>query len=63
MAQKLYIDGLRLAAKAAHRYATRYQSQLQANLTTDQYTALIEFVACVANLLAKLGPNIITPTP
>jgi hypothetical protein len=63
MAQKLYIDGLRFLAGKSHKYSTRYQAQLAANLTGDQYTALIEFIACVANLLAKLGPNVITPTP
>ena len=63
MAQKLYIDGLRFLAQKSHKYATRYQSQLQVNLTPTQYTALVEFIACVANLLAKLGPNIITSTP
>lgn len=61
MAQKLYIDGLRSLAFSAHKYATRYQPQLSANLTTDQYTALLEFVSCCAALLAKLGKNQITP--
>lgn len=61
MAQKLYIDGLRLIAAKSHQYATRYQPQLSANLTSDQYTALLEFISCCAALLAKLGPNVITP--
>lgn len=61
VATKLYVDGLRFVVSKSHRYATKWQSPLAANLTTDQYTALIEFVACCANLLAKLGPNIITP--
>lgn len=63
MAQKLYVDGLRLIASKAHKYSTRYQPQLQTNLTTEQYAALVEFIGCVANLLLKLGPNIITGTP
>lgn len=63
MAQKLYVDGLRSVAEVAHRYATRYQAKLEGNLTADQYTALVEFIACVAALLVKLGKNIITPTP
>ena len=61
MAQKLYIDGLRLIASKSHKYATRYQSQLQANLTGPQYTALLSFISCVAELLATLGKNQITP--
>lgn len=61
MAQKLYIDGLRFVAQKSHRYATRWQSQLQANLTSEQYTALLDFITCVAALLSKLGKNVITP--
>ena len=63
MAQKLYIDGLRLIASKSHKYATRYQPQLEQNLTSEQYTALLDFISCVAALLAKLGKNVITPTP
>jgi hypothetical protein len=63
MAQKLYIDGLRAAVFAAHKYGTRYQAQLSLNLTGPQYTALLSFVACCADLLAKLGANVITPDP
>jgi hypothetical protein len=63
MAQKLYIDGLRAGVFAAHKYATRYQSQLSSNLTSEQYTALIDFITCCAALLAKLGKNIISPDP
>lgn len=59
MAQKLYVDGLRAAAFTAHKYATRYQPQLAANLTAPQYAALIDFITCVAALLAKLGKNIV----
>jgi len=61
MAQKLYIDGLRFVVSKANRYATRWQTPLSANLTSDQYAALLEFISCCAALLAKLGPNIITP--
>jgi hypothetical protein len=61
MATKLYIDGLRFIVNKGHRYATRWQAPLSSNLTSDQYTALLDFIACCAALLAKLGPNIITP--
>lgn len=61
MAQKLYIDGLRTIAAASHRYATRYQAQLQTNLTGPQYTALLAFISCVAALLAELGKNQVAP--
>lgn len=61
MATKLYIDGLRFVVNKAHRYSTKYQTPLSSNLTSDQYTALLDFISCCATLLAKLGPNIITP--
>jgi len=61
MAQKLYIDGLRFFAAKTHRYATRYQPQLESNLTAPQYAALLDFISCVAALLAALGKNVITP--
>lgn len=61
MAKKFYIDGLRFVVTKGHKYATRYQSQLSANLTAEQYTAVLEFVSCCAALLAKLGKNVITP--
>lgn len=63
MAQKLYIDGLRFITGKAHKYGTRYQAQLQATLTTDQYTALLDFITCCATLLIKLGKNVVIPTP
>lgn len=61
MAAKTYVPGLRFVADVSQRYATRYQKQLSASLTTDQYTALLAFIACVADLLSKLGPNPIGP--
>jgi hypothetical protein len=61
MAQKLYVSGLRSAAYTAHKYATRYQPQLEGNLTSAQYNALLSFITCVAALLAELGKQPITP--
>jgi hypothetical protein len=61
MAQKLYIDGLRLGVSAAHKYATRYSPQLSVTLTAPQYTALLSFISCCAALLAELGKNVISP--
>ena len=61
MAQKLYVSGLRTISYQAHKYATRYQPQLENNLTAPQYTALLAFIACVAALLAELGKQPITP--
>jgi len=61
MAAKTYVPGLRFTANVAQRYCTRYQKQLSASLTSDQYTALLAFITCVAELLAALGPNPIGP--
>lgn len=61
MAKKLYVDGLRAIAQSSYKYSTRYQATLEQNLTADQYTALVDFIACVATLLVKLGKNVITP--
>jgi len=61
MATKLYIDGLRFVVAKAHRYSTKWQSPLSSNLTSTQYTALLSFISCCADLLAKLGPNVTTP--
>jgi len=61
MAQKLYVSGLRIVAGESHRYATRYQAQLQSNLTPTQYTALLAFITCVAQLLADLGKQPVNP--
>jgi hypothetical protein len=61
MATKLYVDGLRFIVAKANRYATRWQAPLSSNLTPTQYTALLAFISCCADLLSKLGPNVITP--
>jgi len=61
VATKLYVDGLRFIVRKSQRYSTRWQTQLSANLTPSQYTALLAFISCCAALLAELGPNIITP--
>jgi hypothetical protein len=53
---KTYVPSLRFLAAGVHKYATRYQSQLSGSLTGPQYTALLAFIACCADLLAALGP-------
>lgn len=58
---KTYVPSLRILTSTVHKYATRYQSTLSSSLTTDQYTALLEFISCCANLLAKLGPQHVDP--
>lgn len=53
---RTYVPGLRLILGGAHRYATRYQATLQANLTAPQYECLLDVIAALASCLALLGP-------
>ena len=55
MAQKFYVSGLRLVIGKAHKYATRYQSKLALNLTSEQYACLLDLIAALASCLALLG--------
>jgi len=57
MAAKLYVSGLRAVLGTAHKYATRYQTQLSVNLTSPQYTCLLSVIAALADCLQLLGPN------
>jgi hypothetical protein len=45
---KTYLPGLYFAIKATQRYATKWQAQLGANMTTQQAT-------CLAALLTAIG--------
>jgi hypothetical protein len=58
MAQKLYIQGLRVALNGAHRYGTRYQKQLSGTLTGPQYACLVSTLQAIADCLALLGSSI-----
>lgn len=58
---RTYVPGLRLVLGAAHRYATRYQATLEANLTEAQYTCLLDVIQALASCLAILGPAPINP--
>lgn len=55
MAAKTYEQGLRLVLRTAHRYGTRYQTQLSGNLSSDQYACLITTLQAIAACLALLG--------
>lgn len=58
---KTYVYTLRIVLKAAHRYATRYQSQLSAVLTTAQYNCLVSTIQALADCLALLGEQPYNP--
>lgn len=58
---KTYVPSLRFIVSNVHKYSTRYQTQLSLNLTPTQYTALLSFISCCADLLSKLGAAPIDP--
>jgi len=61
VALKTYVFTLRLVLKEAHRYATRYQTQLSAHLTAPQYTCLVSTIQALADCLALLGEQPYNP--
>lgn len=61
MSLRTYVPALRLVLYTAHKYATKYQAQLSANLTAPQYTCLVSTIAALADCLALLGPAHIDP--
>lgn len=61
MATRTYVPFLRIVLGTAHRYATRYQATLEANLTPLQYTCLLDVIAALASCLAALGPAPVNP--
>lgn len=58
---KTYIFTLRIIFKKAHRYATRWQTQLSEHLTTEQYDCLVDTIQAIASCLALLGPQDYNP--
>lgn len=55
MALKTYVPHLRIVLKVAHKYATRYQTQLSAVLTPAQYACLTDTIVAISSCLALLG--------
>lgn len=58
---KTYIPGLRFVLGQAHKYGTRWQTQLAATLTEEQYNCLTSTLTAIAACLALLGKA--TPAP
>jgi len=59
MASKTYIPQLLFWAKFSHKYMTRWQTKLEANLTTEQYACLTAAISALQALLICVG----APTP
>lgn len=58
---RTYVPHLRVVLSVAHKYATRYQAQLENNLTAAQYACLLDVITALASCLALLGPAPINP--
>jgi hypothetical protein len=61
MASKTFVPGLRLVLGTAHKYGTRWQPQLSASLTTEQYSCLVSTLSAIAACLQLLGVQPIVP--
>lgn len=61
MALKTYVYTLRIVLREAHKYATRYQTQLSSFLTAPQYACLVDTIAALASCLAVLGEQPYNP--
>ncbi len=49
---KTYVPTLVFVARLGHKYGTRWQDKLAANLTPTQYTCLLTWIAATASLLS-----------
>ncbi len=58
---RTYIPALRLVTKAVHRYATRWQTELQGSLTEVQYECLLALIEAAVECLNALGEAPIEP--
>jgi hypothetical protein len=58
---KTYVPTLRVVAASTYRYMTRWQPKLEANMTEDQITCLVNAIAAVLALIQCLGAAPIEP--
>jgi hypothetical protein len=58
---KTYIPGAVDIATTTHKYLSRWQSKLTAGATTDQITALVELIACLASFLSRWHKPTVNP--
>lgn len=57
MANKVYWKGLEIVLDSARRYIQRNQLGLLANLTSEQYTCLMDVLTAIMSCLAILPSN------
>jgi hypothetical protein len=56
MAQRTYLVGLWLVLKAAYRYISRWQEQLEANTETPTFTCIIAVLEAIEVCLPLIKP-------
>jgi hypothetical protein len=61
MTSKVYWKGLELVLEASSNYITRYNAQLAANLSPEQYSCVSDVLRAIMSCLALLPKN--TPVP
>lgn len=61
MASKTYKPKLRDLVVKTQKYSTRWNSQLNSNMTPEQYTALQDYIAKGVALLNVLPPEPLNP--
>jgi len=61
MASRTYLVALYFVFKAAHKYATRWQPNLQANMTEQQYLCLVAVINALAECLPLIAPHVPNP--
>ena len=55
MATRTYLVGLYIFFYAAHQYGVRWQTRLQAHMTTEQYNCLLAVLAALAECLPLIA--------
>jgi len=56
MAQRTYLVGLFLVLSTAYRYATRYQTRIEANMTAPQIACFQAVLAAILECLPLITP-------
>lgn len=59
MPARTYVPTARLFVNQTYSYLTRWQDKMSAHLTAPQITALIALIACIAEFLEAMGPEVI----
>lgn len=59
--KRVYYLGLQISMDNLRRYITKHQLQLQANLTSDQYTCLLDVLTAITSCLHLLPGERTTP--